>query len=87
MAAKKVKSVKDSLAKSSGIKLNKKTQKPSKPKKASVEHLHPKAKNASSLTDNIKSRSSSVVEDSGLGKSQSLPLSQKLSVAPKRKKK
>jgi len=71
--------------KSINPKLDSKTQKPPKAKQAKVDHLHPKAKNKSSVTDNIKSISAKSVEDSGLGKIQRVALSQKLSVAPKGK--
>ena len=63
-----------------------KSEKPPKAKPAKVEHLHPKVKNKSSVTENIRSISAQSVEDSGLGKVQRVALSQKLSVAPKRKK-
>jgi hypothetical protein len=85
--AKKVRSTKDKVTKSSDTKLKSKTQKPPKAKKAVVTDLHPKAKNKDSVTDNIKSISGKSVKDGGLGKIQRVALSHKLSVTPKRKKK
>lgn len=80
------KSTKDKLTKNKNT-MKSKTQKPPKAKQAKVQDLHPKAKNKDSLTENVKSLSAQVVEDSGLGKIQRVALSQKLSVSPKGKKK
>ena len=66
--------------------ISSKSEKPPKAKQVKIEHLHPKAKNKSSVTDNIKSISAKAVEDSGLGKVQRVALNQKLSITPKRKK-
>lgn len=84
--AKKVRSTKDKLTKSSDIKLSKKTQKPPKAKQAAVKDLHPKVSNKDSLTPNIKSKSGQTIKDSGLGKIQRVAISPNLSVAPKTKK-
>jgi hypothetical protein len=79
------KKVKDSLVNSSDIKL-KQDKKSAKPKAAKVDQLHPKADNKSSLTENIKSKSSKSVGDAELGKISKVPMCQHLDIVPKKKK-
>ena len=78
------KSIKDGLENSKGITVPKKKSEP-QPKEASVEQLHPKAKNKDSLTENIQSRSSKSVKDIGLGKTSRVPVSPNLNRDPKKK--
>lgn len=52
-------------------------------KSGKVDHLSPLAKNKSSLTENIRSRSGAV-KDSNLGKIQRVPLNKDLNI-PKKK--
>ena len=73
--------------KSINPKLDSKTQKPPKAKQAKVDHLHPKAKNKSSVTGNIKSISAKSVEDSGLGKIPKSSIKPKTKRSPKTKRK
>ena len=76
---------KDSLVKSSDIKLKSSSDKAA-PKASKVENLNPNTPNKSRLTDNIKSRSAKSVTGGSLGKTQSLPLSLKRSDGVKKKK-
>lgn len=72
--------------KSINPKLNSKSEKPPKAKQAKVEELYPGVPNKDSVTKNIKSISAKSVKESSLGKTQRVALSQKLAVAPKKKK-
>ena len=73
------------LTKSSDTKL-KQTNKIKK-NSAGVKQLNPKAPNKDSLTSNIQSKSAKKIKGSSLGKIQKLPISQKRSDGPKKKKK
>jgi len=83
--AKAKKKITDSLTNSSDIKLKQVNKKPGA-KSAKVDQLNPKAKNKDTLTSNIQSRSAKKIGDKGLGKIQRVPVSQKRSDSPKKKK-
>lgn len=77
------KKITDGLEKSKDTKLKQAKKKPTA-KKVKVDHLHPKAKNKDSVTDNIKSKSKAS-KVGGLGKIQRVPLSQSRNDKPKKK--